>query len=261
MGSIKLFDACPEPAELCLLALGAEEPEEVPALQAHLERCARCRLTLAELQAAAELVAYATPAAVPPAGMRERVLDHVTRRPQSDAAPRRSRWSGRLTGWMPFGAAAAVALLALSTGVLGSRVQSLRTQLARAEVWEHVAYEWALAAEQANKDPRVKVIPMANSPEAAGSGGTVYMVPSQTGTRVVISVWGLHQPRGENVYHLWLIRDGERRSGGTFVTDADGRGGAVLNLPGVDFQQVGITLEPDARGMTPRGQKVLGASL
>lgn len=88
------------------------------------------------------------------------------------------------------------------------------------------------------------------------------VVPEHEGMYLYVWAVGLGPLAGDQVYHLWLLKDGQRTSGGTFRVNSDGLGGVATHIPaGVQFDAVGITLEPDARGMTPRGQKVLGANL
>lgn len=110
--------------ELGELAAGVIDPAEVPDVAAHLESCARCRLTLDELAATADRLALLGPEREPPPGFEARALTSFRGAlPRSHAAPA----ARRRTGWSRVGpvlaAAAVVAALVLGV-VAGSRLGS-----------------------------------------------------------------------------------------------------------------------------------------
>src|SRR5262245_59098236 len=72
-------------------ALGALEPDEVSAVEAHLAGCARCRELAAAARGTAEALAYAAPLRDPPATLRARVLARV----HQVAAEEGQLWPGR----------------------------------------------------------------------------------------------------------------------------------------------------------------------
>lgn len=67
----------------------------------------------------------------------------------------------------------------------------------------------------------------------------------------------------DKVYQLWLIRDGQRTSGGTFTVDANGRGQVPIHppLPIREYQSMGVTVEPTGGSPGPTGARVLRGSL
>ncbi len=64
-------------------------------------------------------------------------------------------------------------------------------------------------------------------------------------------------------YQLWLLVDGGRDSGGLFEVDESGRGYLVIRAPRPlsQYDQVGITEEPEGGSLTPSGERLLGGSL
>src|SRR5208337_1694309 len=89
-------------------ALGCLDPEDEGAVRTHLPRCAACRAELESYGMVVDLLAAATPAAEPPAGLELRIL-----RGLKTPRPFRSR------AWRPtLSAAAAVFVAALVTGNL-----------------------------------------------------------------------------------------------------------------------------------------------
>src|SRR5271165_5933033 len=65
--------------------LGALEPDEVAAVDAHLATCDHCRELVANSREVADMLVYATPLVEPPAGLRDRVRASVRAVAQSDA--------------------------------------------------------------------------------------------------------------------------------------------------------------------------------
>src|SRR5919198_96916 len=82
--------------QAALYALGALDAEEARAFESHLaEGCAACEAELREFQGVVADLAYAAPAAEPPAGARARLLALVSEGQGQDA---RAEAQTRLTG-------------------------------------------------------------------------------------------------------------------------------------------------------------------
>lgn len=64
-------------------------------------------------------------------------------------------------------------------------------------------------------------------------------------------------------YQLWLIKDGERTSGGLFTVDAAGNGSLIFTPPGPldDFDGMGVTPEPAGGSLGPTAPPVVTARL
>jgi len=64
-------------------------------------------------------------------------------------------------------------------------------------------------------------------------------------------------------YQLWLIKDGQRTSGGVFSVNEDGYGVLyVLSKKSlISYPSFGITVEPAGGSSSPTGDKVLSGNL
>jgi hypothetical protein len=231
------MQTCPRIDDAIACAFHQLSGADLAAFQEHVATCPACRLKLAEVGETVELLAFAAPQVTPPPDLKAKVL----RRVQEAAAKGRSPWRR----WaMPAAAAAAVLALALG-GYATTEMISLRNQVIAMKRGVTVQRSWALSGTE----------------KAPGAAAQVVVSREGSGTRIELQANGLPPLQPGQAYQLWLIKDGKRTSGGVFVIDATGKGGVVTWLPGdVQFDALGVTQEPDAYGLQPRGPKVLGSS-
>jgi hypothetical protein len=65
--------------------------------------------------------------------------------------------------------------------------------------------------------------------------------------------------KGDEVYQVWLLKNGNRQNAGTLKPDENGNGLITYRLPkGHSFDDIGITLEPNPYNTQPQGYKVMG---
>lgn len=97
--------------------------------------------------------------------------------------------------------------------------------------------------------------------EGVRAYGVACLVRSGDSERLVVYVFGSPRTEGDERYQVWLQRDGERSSAGTFTVDVAGIG--ILTLPfdsgASPFDAVGVTLEPGAGSEFPRGPQMFGS--
>jgi anti-sigma-K factor RskA len=98
----------------------------------------------------------------------------------------------------------------------------------------------------------------AGAPNASG-----IMVISQEGMAGTLIVDGLPLLDTSKQYQLWLIKGGQRVSGGLFYVGQGGYGMLAVQAPGslLNFSSFGITVEPTGGSPGPTGAKVLGGNL
>ena len=107
----------------------------------------------------------------------------------------------------------------------------------------------------------MRVVALAGTKDSTQAIGTLVMNPSgEYGSLVVDHLAALdagHQ------YQVWLIKDGQRTSGGVFSVNPDGYASLELYapLPLIEYQSIGITIEPAGGSPGPTGAKVLGGDL
>lgn len=226
--------ACPLTDEAIAFSLRQMTADQEQRFREHIGACAACRLKLAEMDETLNLLPLSVTQVSPPPDLKRRVMARIA------ASPRRKRRFA-----VPVWAAAAVAALALGSYSL-LRIQSLQDRLS--------GYEQAAPIERSYS--------MIGTREAPTATGRVLVAREGGGTRITLHASGLPPLASGQTYHLWLVKDGQRKCGGVFLVDAAGRGGLANWLPdAVEFDALGVTLEPDAQGIQPRGPKVMGSSI
>jgi anti-sigma-K factor RskA len=226
------MSTCPAPEELASLALGQLEPDAAASLQAHLNQCPACQQALAEWTDLLGLLPLAEPPVAPPPDLKRRILATVAEETPAAANHRTTyrRWLGLV---------AAVALML--GGYAALRVDGVIPPVHQTEPAQAVRLDGV----------------------GPGTGATAWVSfeRSQGGTRVHITAEGLPPLQPGEVYQLWAVKNGKRWACGNFTVDQNGRGeGSTWIAWAVTFDTLGITREPDASGVAPRGPKVLGTS-
>jgi anti-sigma-K factor RskA len=221
------------------LALGCLEPRERERVSRHLESCPDCRSRLAECEELVASLSLAVPRSEPPKRLRGRILRKAVRvtPPARGAWP--DRWLAPRLGWT----LAAAALLALSLGF-------------NLFLWRRVSRLEATAA--ALPGP---VAVLAATEAAAGARGLLLFGSDEKEATLVVE--DLPPLASDRQYQLWLIRDGQRTSGGVFSVTQRGYGCLLIlaPLPLDSYQALGITVEPAGGSPGPTGQRVLAGSL
>jgi hypothetical protein len=93
-----------------------------------------------------------------------------------------------------------------------------------------------------------------------GTNGIAYIVQQGLKKNLVVQVHELPGVEGSQVYQVWLLKNGTRENGGIFKPDENGSGILTYQLAeGQTFDQIGITVEPDANSSQPRGEKIAGS--
>ena len=230
--------------DLAGYALGSLEADEQIKVELHLEHCAECQAELARYQTVNNLLGLAVPQHNPPAALKNRLLLQVE---TSQKASQKSSWRPQtlesrprrvLVAWSIASAALVI--------VLGVVSLSLWRQIKA--VQHPYGYSFNSVA---------LVSPVEYSP----ASGVILI--SQDGARGAVVVDKLVVLDPGSQYQLWLIKDGERTSGGVFSVTRDGYGVLQVEstLPLASYQEFGITVEPAGGSPKPTGEKVLGGEL
>ncbi|QSO49656.1 anti-sigma factor [Alicyclobacillus mengziensis] len=274
--------------ELDLLAYlsGSLNTQDHEAVHRHLAWCAACRSELELLEEATKVLPAVLEPISPPDTLRTQVLNEAFRvRPPvaavrnlvqpgskgtdggvtesrnvgSRAVGSRNRWDtasrkldsktrwphkrlfGRLLPWS-VSVVLFVVCLALTQNLLTEthRVTALKQELV------HTATTVALRPTQ----------------YLQGASGRVVIIPAKNGVKLIVSVSNAKPTLGAQVYHVWLLNHGQRKSAGTLTVNRQGVGVLQVALNGAKakFDAIGITLEPSAMTKVPTGPKVLGAN-
>lgn len=253
---------------LAAYALG--DAENSAAERAHLSTCPRCQHDLREYQLVAGILPYSASEVAPRPELRDQLIAAVSRqvaeaapaptpRPAQPAAPtapalkprpRRAYW-----------AALAFALLALA--LFGWNI-SLRRELDRQTAQVALSRQnWQTMIVLLDDNALAKYVVAADPPPPAGQyppHGHFWTSPQAQAACLVVQ--DLPDLREDQVYQVWLVRDGEQTSGGTFEA-RNGKAWAFVDSqqPITAYSELFVTIEPAGGSATPDGARVVSGTL
>jgi anti-sigma-K factor RskA len=205
-------------------AIGALPEEEHARAAAHLATCEK-HPEMGELQAVADSLALAAPAADPPAALKSRLMDVI----HADvAAPvlgaqrdQRGSFLEAIKSWfgnarLGYGLAAAMTVLVV--GLLA----------------------WNVSLQ--NDEPSATTVVVQMTGQA--SGEVVYLADKKI---AVMDLHGLDELPSDKVYEVWALRDGHATSLGV-IFPANGSVNASMQFDATGFDMIAVTIE-DAPGV------------
>ncbi|MGD6776724.1 anti-sigma factor [Sutcliffiella horikoshii] len=223
----------------------------------HLATCPECQEELMELQDLLGDVALVSEQASPPPEMKKRILDNVfaedvnsegnivtpipskneTKTLVAKEAPKSKPWLTTLL-------AASLLLSLIGNGYL---------MMQNAEGND-------LAAEELKQPDNVVTL---QPSDVAGSGFAALFQQEQA-LSVMIQTQNLPELSGNEVYQVWLLKDGAPIPAGDFTIDNQGKGYVLHNIEQTaleDWDTIAITLEPQSGNELPEGEIHLSAGL
>jgi anti-sigma-K factor RskA len=225
-------------------ALNCLDEEDVQIVADHLAICESCRAELREYEEITAQLATAVLAVEPPPIVKSRIMTQVGAsnysRPKFNSRRTEQKGFGRsFLRFSPAWTAASlvlVLLLAVSNILMWNQVRSLREEVQSVPL-QVVALSGSQVAPQA-------------------TGMIVISKDGRHGTLVVDELPVLDQSMQ---YQLWLIKDGNRTSGGVFSVSKDGYGSVWVSSPQplADYSAFGVTKEPEGGSPSPTGENVL----
>ena len=244
--------------------------EERALFEIHKRDCASCRAGYAEIFRVWQSLPHIMPIVIPPAYLKSQVMNAIFNDPETEVdvnfdvdvdvdvvvdvemgiSATSPEFLPKINKkfWLP-GLVAAL-LLGLWIGTLWD-VNN---------IWKPTSPK---VAEQITKPVEViKLVSLRSFDQTMpAASGEAWLTQQGDDTRIVMRVSNLAPNRGGEAYQAWLIREGNRYNCGTFRVDDQGNGVLtyLLKENWVEFEAIGITLEPDSLGKAPRGIKVLGS--
>lgn len=232
---------------LAAYALGSLDDEEAAQVAEHMAVCSTCLDELRAYQFVTDRLALASPDATPSEGLKQRILDRIQAPRLEPATLPGESWWKQIAG-----------LFRQSAPAWGIASLALVVLLVISNVW------WWQRTQR--EEPMVtpggmRVVAMAGTNIAPSATGT--LVISDDGEYGTLVVDGLPPLDAEHQYQLWLIRDGQRTSGGVFTVNPEGYGALWISSiePLASFPAFGVTVEPLGGSSGPTGDKVLGGNL
>ena len=226
-------------------ALGSLDGEEVSQVAGHLVTCSMCRAELAAFEAVTAQLALSAPDTEPPLQLKSQILERIPSQAGEPLTTPQPPWWQRLTALF-HQAAPAWGLAGLVLVIL----------LVVSNLW------WW---QRMNREPLtvasgMQVVAMAGTDAAPDAVGT--LVISEDGEYGTLVVDGLPALAEAQQYQLWLIRDGQRTSGGVFSVNSEGYGALWIESPESlsSYPAFGITIEPAGGSSGPTGDRVLGTT-
>jgi len=227
-------------------ALDCLNEKEKRQVAEHLALCHTCQTELETYLDVVNELHLAVPPAPPPTDLKSKILRALQpRRAASSAQAPVSAWQqilnklGQVAPVWAYASFALVVLLAVSNLWMMQRINRLQTALP-------------------DEFRTVALTGSENAPTATG-----LLVLSQDGNLGTLVVDNLPALDQSHQYQLWLIRDGQRASGGVFSVSADGYATMAIasDRPLKEYSAFGITIEPTGGSPGPTGDKILGGNL
>jgi anti-sigma-K factor RskA len=223
--------------DLAAYALGALEVDEAERLRGHLESCEGCRRQLRRLTEAVELLPRTVEQLEPPSRLRRSLMETV--RGESRQAAREPPRRSRESWWPDFGAA----LLRPATAV------ALAATLVVGVVAGYLVHE-------PGDDGSSTFEAQAMAP-AKDATGTL----ERTDGSGILRVQGMPKLAGDEVYEVWVERDGKLEPSSLFVPRSDRSADAAVpgDLDGA--AAVLVTREPRSGSSHPTSRPLLSVTL
>ena len=227
-------------------ALGSLDEEEQLQVSEHLAVCSICRAELQDFEQVVDELSLAIVQSEPASEVKDKIMAYARKDKESAEESTEQTWWARLTQTMRISAPVwgiaglfLILALGLSNLFLWGRLNEI----------ERVSQSVLLSIPlQGTED----------TPQAVGM-----LVVSRDGEHGTLVVDGLPTLDELSQYQLWLIRDGQRTSGGIFSVDEEGYGNLWVSSPEplLSYSDFGITVEPAGGSAGPTGMKVLGGEL
>ena len=251
--------------------LGALEPAERRAFEAHAATCPICREEVRSLQRVADALARTVPERTPSPMVRARVLAAIKGNAIKDntapvlrdvPAPRNA-----VRSWMPLAAMLVVAAgLAAYAWQLQGRLAFLEARLSDAEsravAAQRATLEARNAADSAQSAMSVLAAPDLTRIDLAGQAVAPNASARALWSRdrgMVFTTANLPPAPAGRVYQVWVVTAQAPVSAGLLALDPNGRATVVFNTPR-DIAApvaVAVTLEPEGGVPAPTGEKYL----
>ncbi|GHH99590.1 anti-sigma factor [Neobacillus kokaensis] len=241
---------------LSLYIIDELSEHEKAQFEQHLKICIHCQKEVQSLKETWEMLSYDFEEQDVPASLKDDVMNFIfqeqetTIQPPDETAKKDGLKLFFTKQFSPLSAGIAAVLLMGVIGLLWSNLQ-LRDNMAALEN----------KVESTTTTEIVRTFNLSGQNTAASASGNAYLVQEGSSTVLVIELNNMPSTENEEVYQVWLLKNGKRQSAGTLKPDLNGNGLITYRLPkNHSFDDIGITLEPNPNNTQPQGQKVMGTT-
>jgi len=216
--------------------------EERALFDDHLLTCPSCQENVKDLQLVWQSLPWQMDLIDVPADLKDQVLGAIL--PKSSVKrPIIINKRGLSRRWA-FGLAAAVAFIVVLGSLWNYNLFQQREQMKK-ELSQPAAIEVIYDLTAVSKTSK--------------ASGKACLLKQGRSTMLVVYLYGLDATQGKEAYQVWLLDKGQRKNAGTFLVNEKGLGVLTYDVTKESIDSIGITLEPDANGLQPRGKKVIGS--
>ncbi|MFD1038442.1 anti-sigma factor domain-containing protein [Virgibacillus byunsanensis] len=219
--------------------------------ETHLNQCGACRKECEELTDSWEALQFDFEEQEVPESLKAEVFDFVFGEEQKEENPpvkdRIKAWGFLLKKqFSPLSAGLVAILFAITATLTYTNVQSANNQPSTPNQPAEIMTSLNLTS---------------SNDTMRDAGGYAYVVKDNQVKKLVVHVNGLPKLKGSEIYQVWMLKDGKRTNAGMFNTNDSGSGVLTYTLSDDedDFENIGITMEPDQNNTQPEGKKVVGS--
>jgi hypothetical protein len=242
--------------KLSLYTVDELSEQEKDQLERHLKTCIHCQHELASLQETWQALSYNIEEVDVPESLKAEVMDLIfegNEIPEQAKKEERNSFIEQLKlilskHFSPLSAGITIVLVIGLIGLFWTNLHLKDTITAlENEVVDHtqIVTTYALSGQDL----------------AASAYGKAYLLKEGNDTSLVIELKNMPSTNDDEVYQVWLLKNGNRQNAGTLKPDQNGNGIIAYRLPeDLSFDDIGITLEPNPYNTQPHGQKVMGTS-
>jgi anti-sigma-K factor RskA len=226
-------------------ALGSLEEEESVRISEHVAHCPSCKAELQPYLDVAGQLVWAAPEVAPPTRVKRQLMRRIDRQ---QVVPESTRGHGWWQQW--------AGLFRRSAPAWGLASLILIVGLTASTIWL-----WQRVYGAGGRARHMQVVALVSADAAPGATGK--LVISMDGEYGTLVVDGLSLLDAGHQYQLWLIRGGQRTSGGVFSVSPSGYGVLEISAPGplTSYPSFDITVEPAGGSSRPTGGRVLTGRL
>ncbi|MYL54500.1 hypothetical protein GLW08_14285 [Pontibacillus yanchengensis] len=243
---------------------GLLSEEEEREFENHLMSCENCQEEWMELNELTEDLPYAAEPVKPPEGMKDRVLAGVFAEEQPNETEREAPVSFEDAKEKKEAAYASPYTQSESP----KRKRWLAPALAAALFLSLAGNLYTILQEEEPPDTITTdgIDQVLQSVQLEGTGSATASIVEQKDTNtLVVNANKLANLQGEQVYQVWLIKEGKPYRAGSFVPNQNGDGAVTYSLDKLQnkgkWDQIAISKEPDATSETPQGEVILSSKL